>query len=438
MNLNEEALKVHKEHNGKLATIPKARLQDAHDLSVLYTPGVAEPCRKIKDDKELSFEYTCRGNMVAVISDGTRVLGLGNIGPEAGLPVMEGKAVLYKVFADVDAVPICLDTTDKDKFIETVRCLQPNFAGINLEDIESPKCYDIEDELIEKMDIPVFHDDQHGTAIACAAALLGALRLVKKDIKDVKIVANGAGAAGTAIVRLILELGAKNLIMMNSKGAMYDGMDMSRINRVQAELLRRTNPDKLKGSLAEIAKGADVLLGVSKPNVFTPEIIKGMNSDAIVLAMANPEPETKYDAAKAAGARVVGTGRSDAPNQVNNVLVFPGLFRGAIDVRAKKINGEMKMAAARAIAEMIPDSELRDTEKIPVKEDIYEYFQREVRPYIADAWINLPPTKIGCEISFNKYFYKPTPLRSLEENERDILELDRQSQGFIQSLFENL
>ncbi|MBQ9366129.1 MAG: NADP-dependent malic enzyme [Schwartzia sp.] len=379
MNLNEEALKVHKEHNGKLATIPKARLQDAHDLSVLYTPGVAEPCRKIKDDKELSFEYTCRGNMVAVISDGTRVLGLGNIGPEAGLPVMEGKAVLYKVFADVDAVPICLDTTDKDKFIETVRCLQPNFAGINLEDIESPKCYDIEDELIEKMDIPVFHDDQHGTAIACAAALLGALRLVKKDIKDVKIVANGAGAAGTAIVRLILELGAKNLIMMNSKGAMYDGMDMSRINRVQAELLRRTNPDKLKGSLAEIAKGADVLLGVSKPNVFTPEIIKGMNSDAIVLAMANPEPETKYDAAKAAGARVVGTGRSDAPNQVNNVLVFPGLFRGAIDVRAKKINGEMKMAAARAIAEMIPDSELRDDYVIPGAFDI------NVAPTVAAA-----------------------------------------------------
>ena len=227
---------------------------------------------------------------------------------------MEGKAVLYKVFADVDAVPLCLDTTDKDKFIETVRYLQPNFAGINLEDIESPKCYDIEDELKEKMDIPVFHDDQHGTAIACAAALLGALRLVKKDIKDVKIVLNGAGAAGTAIARLILDLGATNLTMMNSKGAMYEGMDMSRINRVQAKLLKRTNPDKIKGSLAEVAKGADVLLGVSKPGTFTPEIIKSMNKDAIVLAMANPEPETKYDAAKAAGARVVGTGRSDAPN----------------------------------------------------------------------------------------------------------------------------
>jgi len=370
---------VHKEHNGKLATIPKTKLTDAHDLSVLYTPGVAEPCRKIHENKDLSFEYTCRGNMVAVISDGTRVLGLGNIGPEAGLPVMEGKAVLYKVFADVDAVPICLDTTDKDKFIETVRYLQPNFAGINLEDIESPKCYDIEDELKEKMDIPVFHDDQHGTAIACAAALLGALRLVKKDIKDVKIVLNGAGAAGTAIARLILDLGATNLTMMNSKGAMYEGMDMSRINRVQAKLLKRTNPDKIKGSLAEVAKGADVLLGVSKPGTFTPEIIKSMNKDAIVLAMANPEPETKYDAAKAAGARVVGTGRSDAPNQVNNVLVFPGVFRGAIDVRAHKINEEMKVAATRAIANMIPDDELREDYVIPGAFDI------NVAPTVAAA-----------------------------------------------------
>ena len=335
MNLDEEALRVHEEHQGKLATIPKAKLEDAHDLSVLYTPGVAEPCRKIKDDKDLSFAYTCRGNTVAVITDGTRVLGLGNIGPEAGIPVMEGKAVLYKTFADIDAVPVCLDTSDKDKFIETVRILQPNYAGINLEDIESPKCYDIEDELIEKMDIPVFHDDQHGTAIACASALLGALRLVKKDIETVRIVANGAGAAGTAIVRLILDLGAKNVIMMNSKGAMYEGMDMSRINRVQAELLKRTNRDKAKGGLAEIAKGADVLLGVSKAGAFTKEIIGGMAKDAIVLAMANPDPETSYDDAKAAGARVVGTGRSDAPNQVNNVLVFPGLFRGALDVRAR-------------------------------------------------------------------------------------------------------
>ena len=379
MNLNEESLKVHKEHNGKLATIPKAKLEDAHDLSVLYTPGVAEPCRKIKDDKDLSFEYTCRGNMVAVVSDGTRVLGLGNIGPEAGIPVMEGKSVLYKVFADVDAIPVCLDTSDKDKFIETVRYLQPNFAGINLEDIESPKCYDIEDALIEKMDIPVFHDDQHGTAIACAAALLGALRLVKKDIADVKIVANGAGAAGTAIVRLLLNLGAKNITMINSKGAMYEGMDMSRINRVQAELLKETNLEKKQGSLADIAKGADVILGVSKPGVFTADIIKNMNKDAIVLAMANPDPETSYADAKAAGARVVGTGRSDAPNQVNNVLVFPGLFRGAIDVRARKINDEMKKAAVYAIANLIPDEELREDYVIPGA------FDPNVAPAVAAA-----------------------------------------------------
>ena len=379
MNLDEESLRVHEEHQGKLATIPKAKLADAHDLSVLYTPGVAEPCRKIKDDKDLSFAYTCRGNTVAVITDGTRVLGLGNIGPEAGIPVMEGKAVLYKTFADIDAVPVCLDTSDKDKFIETVRILQPNYAGINLEDIESPKCYDIEDELIEKMDIPVFHDDQHGTAIACASALLGALRLVKKDIETVRIVANGAGAAGTAIVRLILDLGAKNVIMMNSKGAMYEGMDMSRIKRVQAELLKRTNRDKAKGGLAEIAKGADVLLGVSKAGAFTKEIIGGMAKDAIVLAMANPNPETSYDDAKAAGARVVGTGRSDAPNQVNNVLVFPGLFRGALDVRARKINDEMKIAAARAIAGLIPDNALREDYVIP------GVFDPKVAPAVAAA-----------------------------------------------------
>ncbi|MFC2336825.1 MAG: NADP-dependent malic enzyme [Negativicutes bacterium] len=365
MDLNQESLRIHKAHNGKLATIPKAKLADRHDLSVLYTPGVAAPCLEIKGNKDLSFEYTCRGNMVAVVTDGTRVLGLGNIGPEAGMPVMEGKAVLYKVFGDVDAVPICLDTSDKEKFIETVRYLQPNFAGINLEDIESPKCYDIEDALIEQMDIPVFHDDQHGTAIACAAALLGALRLVKKDIASVRIVANGAGAAGTAIVRLLLSLGAKNIIMINSKGAMYEGMDMSRVNRVQAELLKKTNQEKRRGTLAEIAKGADVLLGVSRAGVFTPEIIRSMNTDAIVLAMANPSPETSYAAGKEAGARVVGTGRSDAPNQVNNVLVFPGLFRGAIDVRAHKINEEMKKAATWAIAELIPDSELREDYVIP-------------------------------------------------------------------------
>jgi len=379
MDLNEEALQLHRLHNGKLATIPKVKLENAHDLSVLYTPGVAEPCREIHKEKDLSFELTCRGNMVAVVTDGTRVLGLGNIGPEAGLPVMEGKSILYKVFGDVDAVPICLDVTDKDKFIETVRYLQPNFAGINLEDIESPKCYDIEDALKEKMDIPVFHDDQHGTAIACAATVLGALRLVKKELTQVKIVVNGAGAAGTAIVALLLNMGAANVTMLNSKGMMYEGMDMGRVNRVQAELLHKTNKQKLQGGLAVAAAGADILIGVSKAGVFTPEIIHSMAPDAVVLALANPVPETSYDAAKAAGARVVGTGRSDAPNQVNNVSVFPGLFRGAIDVRARQINEEMKKAATYAIANLVPDEELREDHVIP------SVFDPKVAPAVAAA-----------------------------------------------------
>lgn len=379
MDLNEEAWQLHRLHNGKLATIPKVKLENAHDLSVLYTPGVAEPCREIHKEKDLSFELTCRGNMVAVVTDGTRVLGLGNIGPEAGLPVMEGKSILYKVFGDVDAVPICLDVTDKDKFIETVRYLQPNFAGINLEDIESPKCYDIEDALKAKMDIPVFHDDQHGTAIACAATVLGALRLVKKELSQVKIVVNGAGAAGTAIVALLLNMGAANVTMLNSKGMMYEGMDMGRVNRVQAELLHKTNKQKLQGGLAVAAAGADILIGVSKAGVFTPEIISSMAPDAVVLALANPVPETSYDAAKAAGARVVGTGRSDAPNQVNNVSVFPGLFRGAIDVRARQINEEMKKAATYAIANLVPDEELSEDHVIP------SVFDPKVAPAVAAA-----------------------------------------------------
>ena len=379
MNLNEEALQIHKEHNGKLATVPKAKLEDAHDLSVLYTPGVAEPCRKIREDKDLSFEYTCRGNMVAVVSDGTRVLGLGNIGPEAGMPVMEGKSVLYKVFADIDSVPICLDTTDKEKFVEAVRYLQPSFAGINLEDIESPKCFDVEDELIEKMDIPVFHDDQHGTAIACAAALSNALRFVKKDLRTARIVINGVGAAGSAIVRLLLSLGAENIVMVDAMGVMYDGMDDAPLNRIQIDLLKRTNKEKLRGNLLDAAQGADVLLGVSRPGLFIPEIIQSMASDSIVFAMANPIPETSYDAAKEAGAKVVGTGRSDSPNQVNNVLVFPGLFRGAIDVRARKINEAMKRAAVHAICDLISDEELREDYIIP------GVFDPKVAPAVAAA-----------------------------------------------------
>lgn len=379
MDLREEALKLHKEHQGKLGVVSKIDLKNGYDLSLAYTPGVAEPCMEIHNNKDLSFEYTCRGNMVAVVTDGTRVLGLGNIGPEAGLPVMEGKAVLYKVFADVDAVPICLDTTDADKFIETVRFLQPSFSGINLEDIESPKCYDIEDALKEKMDIPVFHDDQHGTAIAAVATVINALRLVKKDLGKVKIIVNGAGAAGTAIAQLLLNAGAKNVIMLNSKGTMYEGMDMKRINRVQAKLLSLTNKEKLQGTLQDAVSGADVLIGVSSPGAFTPEIIKSMQDGAIVLGLSNPEPEVSYDLGKAAGAKVVGTGRSDAPNQVNNVLVFPGVFRGAIDVRARQINEAMKVAAVYAIADLISEAELREDYVIP------SAFDARVAPAVAAA-----------------------------------------------------
>lgn len=400
MDINEEALTLHKNNVGKLMTVPKVKVNDRHDLSVVYTPGVAAPCLKIKENKDLSFEYTCRGNMVAVVTDGTRVLGLGNIGPEASLPVMEGKAVLYKVFGGLDSVPIALDVSDKDKFIETVRYLQPNFAGINLEDIASPKCYDIEDELKKIMDIPVFHDDQHGTAIACAATVLGALRLVKKELGKVKVVLNGAGAAGTAIARLLLDLGVNDLIMLNSKGAMYEGMDMARVDRVQRELLQRTNKKQLKGSLAEVAVDADILIGVSSANVFTPAIIQKMAQDAIVLALANPVPEISYVEAKKAGARVVGTGRSDAPNQVNNVSVFPGLFRGAIDVRARKINEEMKKAATLAIANLIPEDELREDYVVPSVFDVR--VAPEVAAKVAEAAIKSGVARVELDTEIIK------------------------------------
>jgi malate dehydrogenase (oxaloacetate-decarboxylating) len=379
MSLHDEALHYHRKNNGKLGVIAKTPLRDGHDLSLAYTPGVAEPCMEIHREKDLSFEYTCRGNMVAVITDGTRVLGLGDIGPEAAIPVMEGKAVLYKTFGDVDAIPISIDTKDADEFIRTVRLLQPNFAGINLEDISSPKCYDIEDALKEQMDIPVFHDDQHGTAIAAVAATIGALRFVKKQLSEVNVIVNGAGAAGTAIVQLLLNAGVGHVIMMNSKGAMYEGMETSRVNRVQAALLPRTNLKKEKGSIVDIAKGADVLIGVSQPGTFTKEIVQSMNADCIVLSLCNPEPEISYQDAKAAGVRVAGTGRSDSPNQVNNVSVFPGLFRGAIDVRARQINEAMKLAAVYAISGLITEEELREDYVVP------DVFDKRVAPAVAAA-----------------------------------------------------
>lgn len=400
MTLREEALKLHLDNNGKLAVVSKVPIATRHDLALAYTPGVAEPCKDIKENKDLSFEYTCRGNMVAVISDGTRVLGLGDIGPEAAIPVMEGKAALFKTFADVDAVPVCLDTKDEEEFIKTVKYLQPNYAGINLEDISSPKCYDIEDRLKEICDIPVFHDDQHGTAIACLAAVMGALRFVKKEMKTAKFVVNGCGAAGSAIGRLLVNMGAENVIMVDRFGALYEGID-AKLDRIQSYLATVTNKEHVQGTLADVAKGADVLIGVSAPNVFTKEIISSMAEKAIVFALANPVPETSYDAAKEAGAAVVGTGRSDSPNQVNNVCVFPGVFRGAIDVRAKAITEDMKVAAVYAIAGLIEDKDLREDYVVP------DAFDPRVAPTVAAA-----VAKVAIEKGLARKIVDPEEIRA--------------------------
>ena len=378
MTLREEALKLHMDNNGKIAVVSKVPIATRHDLAIAYTPGVAEPCKDIKEDKNLSFEYTCRGNMVAIITDGTRVLGLGDIGPEAAMPVMEGKAALFKTFGDVDAVPVCLDTKDPDEFIRTVKLLQPNYAGVNLEDISSPKCYEIEDKLKEICDIPVFHDDQHGTAIACLSAVLGALRFVKKDIATAKFVVNGCGAAGSAVGRLLVNMGAQNVIMVDRFGALYEGID-AKLDRIQSYLATVTNKEHKQGNLADVAKGADVMIGASAPNVFTKEIMQSMADKAIVFALANPVPETSYDAAKEAGVAVAGTGRSDRPNQVNNVTVFPGVFRGAIDVRARAITEEMKVAAVYAIADLIDEKDLREDYVVP------DAFDPRVAPAVAAA-----------------------------------------------------
>ena len=378
MTLREEALKLHMDNNGKIAVVSKVPIATRHDLAIAYTPGVAEPCKDIKEDKNLSFEYTGRGNMVAIITDGTRVLGLGDIGPEAAMPVMEGKAALFKTFGDVDAVPVCLDTKDPDEFIRTVKLLQPNYAGVNLEDISSPKCYEIEDKLKEICDIPVFHDDQHGTAIACLSAVLGALRFVKKDIATAKFVVNGCGAAGSAIGRLLVNMGAQHVIMVDRFGALYEGID-AKLDRIQSYLATVTNKEHKQGTLADVAKGADVMIGASAPNVFTKEIMQSMADKAIVFALANPVPETSYDAAKEAGVAVAGTGRSDRPNQVNNVTVFPGVFRGAIDVRARAITEEMKVAAVYAIADLIDEKDLREDYVVP------DAFDPRVAPAVAAA-----------------------------------------------------
>jgi malate dehydrogenase (oxaloacetate-decarboxylating) len=363
MNYFEESLKLHERHTGKIEVVSKVRVETRDDLSLAYTPGVAEPCRKIHEDKKNVYKYTSKGNLVAVVTDGTAVLGLGDIGPEAGLPVMEGKAILFKEFANVDAFPICLDTKNVDEIVFVVKMLAPGFGGINLEDISAPRCFEVEEKLKKELDIPVFHDDQHGTAIVVLAGVINALKVVNKKIGDIKVVVNGAGAAGTAIAKLLMAAGVKNLIACDKVGILYRGMD--KIDDAKTALAEITNPENIKGDLSDALKGADVFVGVSAPGILKPEMVKSMNKDSIIFAMANPTPEIMPEEAKKAGARVVGTGRSDFPNQVNNVLVFPGLFRGALDVRAKEINLEMKLAAAYAIADYIDEKDLNEDNVIP-------------------------------------------------------------------------
>ena len=359
----EKSLELHEKHHGKVEVISKVKVENKADLAQAYSPGVAEPCREIHKNTENVFKYTAKGNLVAVVSDGTAVLGLGDIGPLAAMPVMEGKAILFKEFANVDAFPICLDTKDTDEIVETVKRLAPTFGGINLEDISAPRCFEIEARLKKELDIPVFHDDQHGTAIVVCAGLINALKVVKKDFKDIKIVINGAGSAGISICKLILQFGVGDVVLVDKAGALCPGEEW--MNPAQKQMAEITNKDKQRGNLAEIIKGKDVFIGVSAPNLVTPEMVSTMATDPIVFAMANPTPEIMPDLAKQGGARVVATGRSDFPNQINNVLVFPGIFRGALDVRATEITEEMKLAASRAIASLITEEELNEEYIIP-------------------------------------------------------------------------
>ena len=378
MYYNELALKMHEEKKGKIEVISKVAVKTRDDLSVAYTPGVAEPCRKIRDNKEEVYRYTSKGNLVAVVSDGTAVLGLGNIGPEAAMPVMEGKAILFKEFAGIDAFPICLDTKDLDEIVETVKRLAPTFGGINLEDISAPRCFEIERRLKEELDIPVFHDDQHGTAIVVSAGLTNALKFVKKSFNNAKVVINGAGSAGISICKLLLELGIGDVILVDKNGILAPGEAW--MNPAQKEMAEKTNKEQLHGDLKTAMKGRDVFIGVSAPNIVTAEMVATMAKDAIVFAMANPVPEIMPEEAAKGGARVIATGRSDYPNQINNVLVFPGIFRGALDARATDITEEMKIAAVKAIAGIIKEEELRDDYIIPgaLDERVASYVAKEV------------------------------------------------------------
>ncbi|MGD6855538.1 NAD(P)-dependent malic enzyme [Bacillus infantis] len=378
MTLREEALHMHRENQGKLESKSKVQVRNAKDLSLAYSPGVAEPCKAIYDKPESVYEYTMKGNMVAVVSDGTAVLGLGNIGPEAALPVMEGKAVLFKSFAGVDAFPICLNTTDIDKIVETVKLLEPTFGGVNLEDIAAPNCFVIEERLKKETNIPIFHDDQHGTAIVTVAGMVNALKLAGKKMNEVKVVANGAGAAGIAIIKLLYSYGVRDIIMCDTKGAIYEGRPQG-MNDIKNEVAKYTNRDNKQGGLADAVVDADVFIGVSVEGALTAEMVRTMKQDPIIFAMANPNPEIMPEEAKEAGAMVVGTGRSDFPNQVNNVLAFPGIFRGALDVRATHINEKMKVAAVEAIASLVSTEELTADYVIPGP------FDPRVAPAVAAA-----------------------------------------------------
>ena len=363
MDKKEFALAKHREWEGKIEVVSRAPITNREELSVAYTPGVAEPCLEISKDVDLSYVYTRRANLVAVVTDGTAVLGLGDIGPEAGMPVMEGKCALFKTFGDVDAFPLCVRSKDVDDIVKTVALIAGSFGGINLEDISAPRCFEIEKKLKEVCDIPVFHDDQHGTAVVTMAAMLNALKLTGKKLEDISVVVNGSGAAGIAITKLLMSRGLKNVVLCDRKGAIYEGRDG--LNDIKREMAAISNLDKKRGSLGDVIKGADVFIGVSAPGSLTREMVGSMAKDPIIFAMANPVPEIMPDEAIAAGAKIVGTGRSDFPNQINNVLAFPGIFRGALDVRAKDINDEMKIAAAEAIANVIPENELRPDYIIP-------------------------------------------------------------------------
>lgn len=377
MDIKEIALQKHEEWNGKIEVTSRAKLETPEDLSIAYTPGVAEPCLRIAEDVDLSYKYTRRGNMVAVVTDGTAVLGLGDIGPEAGMPVMEGKCVLFKTFADVDAFPLCVRSKDVDDIVNTVALLAGSFGGVNLEDIAAPRCFEIERKLKERCDIPIFHDDQHGTAVVTAAAMLNALKFTGKKLGEIRVVTSGAGAAGIAIIKLLVNLGLKEVIMCDRKGAIYEGREG--LNAEKEEMAKISNLGKVQGSLADVLKGADVFIGVSAPGTVTEEMVKSMADKPILFPMANPTPEIMPDLALKAGAAVVGTGRSDFPNQINNVLAFPGIFRGALDVRAKDINNEMKVAAAYAIADLVTPDKLAADYIIP------DPFDTRVAKAVAEA-----------------------------------------------------